>query len=157
MMTYIDEDDSEIDEKEYKKSQYPEFVPKSWKDCYKLPLHLDDYCVFAWDANGNMALSCFNLKYDEKGNYLLGEPERIKHIINVINGDCAPIFDSKWKLSDDESCAITYDGEKQFLVRGWGHLTGCGGLNLPEELAAKMQDEFINYILDKLNGKHETI
>lgn len=137
---------------EPKKKQYPEFVPKDWTECYKLPLHLDDYCVFAWDADGGMALSCFELKYDEKGNYLLGEPERIKHIIDVINGDCSSDFEPEWKLSD-EPCAITYKGERQFLVRGWGHLTGCGGLNLPGELAAKMQDEFINYILDKLNGK----
>ena len=137
---------------EPKKKQYPEFVPKDWTECYKLPLHLDDYCVFAWDADGGMALSCFELKYDEKGNYLLGEPERIKHIIDVINGDCSSDFEPEWKLSD-EPCAITYKGERQFLVRGWGHLTGCGGLNLPAELAAKMQDEFINYILDNLNGK----
>lgn len=142
---------SKIDES--KKKQYPEFVPKDWRECYKLPLHLDDYCIYAWDADGEMALSCFNLRYDENGNYLPGEQERIKHIIDVINGVCLSDFESEWKLSNDETCAITYKGEYQFLVRGWGHLTGCGGLNLPAELAAKMQDEFINYIIDKLNGK----
>lgn len=150
MMTQID---YEEDEKEYKKSQYPEFVPKNWTECYKLPLHVDKYCVYAFDADGGMALSSFNLKYDEKGNFLPGETERIKHIIDVINGDCSSDFEHEWKLSDDEPCEITYKGERQFLVRGWGHLTGCGGLNLPEELAVKMQDGFIDYILDKLNGK----
>lgn len=138
---------------EPKKKQYPEFVPKDWTECYKLPLHLDDYCVYAWDADGGMALSCFNLKYDEKGNYLHGETERIKHIIDVINGDCSSDFEHEWKLSDDEPCEITYKGERQFLVRGWGHLTGCGGLNLPVELASEMQDGFMNYILDRLNGR----
>lgn len=152
--TYIDwgDEEEEVVEKPEKK-QYPEFVPKDWTECYKLPLHLDDYCVYAWDADGGMALSCFNLKYDERGNYLPGEPEKIKHIIDVINGDCPSDFESEWKLSNDEPCSITYKGEDQFLVRGWGHLTGCGGLNLPVELASEMQDGFMNYILDRLNGR----
>lgn len=54
------------------------------------------------------------------------------------------LFDGKDRL---------YDGKFHFLVRGWGYLTGCGGLNLPKDLAAKMQDGFIEYILDRLNGK----
>lgn len=144
---------NEANTKELEKKQYPEFVPKNWTDCYKMPLHLDKYGVFAWDAEGNMALSDFNYKYDERGNFLPGEWERIKHIIDVINGNCPSDFNSEWKLSDIESCAINYNGEYQFLVRGWGHLTGCGGLNLPEDLAAKIQDEFIDYIINRLNGE----
>lgn len=143
------------DEKSEKKQhkQYPEFVPKDWSECYKLPLYLDDYCVYAWDAESGMALSSFNLKYDEEGNYLHGERERIKHIIDVINGDCSSDFEPEWDISNDDPCKITYKGKQQFLVRGWGHLTGCGGLNLPEKLASEMQDGFIDYILGRLNGK----
>lgn len=47
------------------KRQYPNSVPKNWTECYKLPLHLDDYCLYAWDVDGNMALSSFDLVYDE--------------------------------------------------------------------------------------------
>ena len=143
------------DEKSEKKQhkQYPNFVPKDWLECYKLPLYLDDYCVYAWDAENGMALSNFNLKYDEEENYLHGEQERIKHIIDVINGDCSSDFEPEWDISNDDPCKITYRGKQQFLVRGWGHLTGCGGLNLPEKLASEMQDGFIDYILDRLNGK----
>ena len=144
-------EDEMTEKKQYK--QYPEFVPKDWSECYKLPLHLDDYCVYAWDAENGMALSNFNLKYDEEGNYLHGEQERIKHIIDVINGDCSSDFEPEWDISNDEPCKITYKGKQQFLVRGWGHLTGCGGLNLPEKLASEMQDGFIDYILGRLNGK----
>ena len=147
-----DNADKQPEVEDFEKNQYPNFVPKDWTECYRLPLHLDDYCVFAWDADGGMALSSFQLKYDEEGNYLQGERERIKHIIDVINGDCSSDFESEWKLSDDP-CKITYKGEYQFLVRGWGHLIGCGALNLPTKLAGEMQDGFINYILDRLNGK----
>lgn len=145
--------DNEANTKELEKKQYPEFVPKNWKDCYKMPLHLDKYGVFAWDAEGNMALSGFKRKFDERGDYLPEERERIKHIIDVINGDCPSDFNPGWKLSDEERCAINYNGEYQFLVRGWGHLIGCGGLNLPGDLAAKIQDEFIDYIINRLNGE----
>lgn len=147
------DEDNETNAKEPEKKQYPEFVPKNWKDCYKMPLHLDKYGVFAWDVEGNMALSGFKRKFDERQIYLPEERERIKHIIDVINGDCPSDFNPGWKLSDEDRCAINYNGEYQFLVRGWGHLTGCGGLNLPGDLAAKIQDEFIDYIINRLNGK----
>lgn len=145
--------DSEANTKEFEKKQYLNFVPKVWTECYKLPLHLVLYGVYAFDADGSMALSCFNYKYDERGNYMAGERERIKHIIDVINGEKPSDFEPEWELDENETCQINYKGEFQFLVRGWGHLTGCGGLNLPEELAAEMQDGFINYILDRLNGR----
>lgn len=35
-------------------------------------------------------------------------------------------------------------------IRGWGHLTGCGALNLPSEKAAKIQDDFGEWIVKKL-------
>ena len=127
-------------------------VPSNWTECYRLPLHLDDYGSFAWDANGNMALSSFDLVYDENGDFAYGEKERINHIIDIINGECPTDYETKWTVGDDVT-EIYYKGKFQFLVRGWGYLTGCGGLNLPKDLAAKMQDGFIAYILNKLNGK----
>lgn len=136
------------------KRQYPNSVPNNWTECYTLPLHLDDYCLYAWDVDGNMALSAFNLVYDENGDFASGEKERINHIIDIINGKCPTDYEAKWTTGDDNTVEIYYDGKFQFLVRGWGYLTGCGGLNLPEDLAEKMQDGFIEYILDKLNGSN---
>ena len=136
--------------KTIRKRQYS--VPSSWTECYKLPLYLSDYCMYVWDADENMALSAFNLVYDENGDFAPGEKERINHIIDIINGECPTDYEAKWTAGDDVT-EIYYDGKFQFLVRGWGHLTGCGGLNLPKDLAAKMQDGFIAYILNKLNGK----
>ena len=37
------------------------------------------------------------------------------------------------------------------LIRGWGHLTGTGGLHLSESAAAKIQDDFGQYIVETLN------
>ena len=139
--------------KAIRKRQYPNFVPNNWTECYRLPLHLDDYGSYAWDVDGNMALSAFNLVYDEHGDLATGEEQRIAHIIDIINGECPTDYEAKWTTGDDVT-EIYYDGKFQFLVRGWGHLTGCGGLNLPEDLAEKIQDGFIEYILGKLNGSN---
>ena len=61
--------------KAIRKRQYPDFVPNNWTECYTLPLHSDDYCSYVWDANGNMALSSFDLVYDENDDVAFGEEE----------------------------------------------------------------------------------
>lgn len=61
--------------KAIRKRQYS--VPNNWTECYRLPLHLSDYCSYVWDANGNMALSSFDLVYDENGDFASGEKEII--------------------------------------------------------------------------------
>lgn len=40
------------------------------------------------------------------------------------------------------------------LIRGWGMLTGGGvcGFGLDQSEAEKIQDQFVDYILEKLNG-----
>lgn len=43
------------------------------------------------------------------------------------------------------------NGSKSCLVRGWGYLIGVGGLNLPADKAAKIQDDFGNWIIKTLN------
>lgn len=136
-----------------KNKQYTEFVPKDWTECYKLPLHLSDYGVFAFGIDNGRVLEFFYHKNDVSPR----EMERSKHIIDVINGVCLSYFEPEWKLSDDVPCRITYKGETQFSVRGWWYLIGRGGLNLPVKLAFDIQNGFINYIINQLNGnKNET-
>ena len=134
--------------------RYPDFVPEDWTDCYELPLHLDKYGSYAYDCHDTMSLSSFNYKYDDCGDYVEGEIERVEKIISIINGEIESDFDPDWSVDEDDDTIVDYKGNVQFAVRGWGHLTGSGhAMNLPEELAVKMQDGFIHYIVDKLNGK----
>jgi hypothetical protein len=44
---------------------------------------------------------------------------------------------------------------KLFRMRGWGMLTGVGGYNLDAEVAAQMQDDFMNYCIEMLNNGNE--
>ena len=53
------------------------------------------------------------------------------------------------KLFSGENEGTEY---KMFRIRGWGMLTGVGGYNLDPDFAANVQDDFMNYCIDRLNG-----
>lgn len=48
-----------------------------------------------------------------------------------------------------DGCELTIN-ECLIRIRGWGYLIRIGGLRLKPEEAAKVQDEFINYIVNKI-------
>lgn len=112
-----------------------------WKDIWKLPLVKFDYINYVHSSNGVTALSHFRDDYDNA---------IINKIVSIINGEINSDFLPEWKA---KGCEIFYRGEYAFCVRGWGHLIGIGGLHLPVDIAEKIQDGFISYILSRLNGE----
>jgi hypothetical protein len=55
-------------------------------------------------------------------------------------------------LRYDPKEAVIFQDDKVFLIlRGHGHLTGIGGLNLSETEAKKIQDNFAALIIQKLS------
>ena len=96
-------------------------VPSNWTECYKLPLHTDDeYCMYAWDADGHTALNFYNSLCDETVDFISGEKERINHIIDIINGECPTDYEAKWTVGDDvTTLVIGYNkGQKQEINIG---------------------------------------
>ena len=68
-----------------------------------------------------------------------------------INGeDVVLLSKHKFTASNNYPCIIECAGEPIICVRGWWML--CGSYKLPEEKAAKIQDEFRDFIIDRLNG-----
>ena len=114
-----------------------------WKDIWKLPLSKLDDIDYVNSSNGVLALSFF------RDEWTLDDTI-INKIVGIINGDIESDFLPEWQAN---GCDISYQGKYAFCVRGWGHLTGCGALHLPEDTAEKVQDGFISYILSRLNGK----
>ena len=53
----------------------------------------------------------------------------------------------------DESCTRIVDANGMWCldIRGWGHLTGGGALNLSQEVAMKLQDDFGKRVVRLLN------
>lgn len=69
-------------------------------------------------------------------------------IIDLLNGNGEKTVKKEVKYNKDGYVSI--DGINVMLLRGWGHLTGCGALNLPPEEAIEIQDDFGEWIVKKL-------
>lgn len=118
--------------------------PTKWEDVWELPLSKYEYVDYVDSSNGVLTLSHF------KDEWTFDEDDAaINKIVSIINGEMDSDFLPEWEA---DGCDILYQGAYAFCVRGWGYLTGTGGLNLPEGDAEKIQDEFISYILSRLNG-----
>jgi hypothetical protein len=112
--------------------------PMTWRSYYKLPLKLD--YGYAFSANNNMALTFFSHN---------DVPKNIQQsIVDRINGEVGGHF----AIPNLKVDGVDFkDGETDlFCVRGWGGLIGIGGLNLSEKKAAKIQDDFVEYITKQL-------
>ena len=123
-----------------------------WEDVYKLPIHSDDSKVYAFCENGTKALTfgfgeIFSDESDLVKRYDLRD-EFIERVVKCINGESGPI-EGVWSRTAN---VFEYNGHTAFIVRGWGYLIGIGGLHLPQEKAAEVQDGFCQYIEDKLTG-----
>lgn len=122
----------------------------TFKEAYKFPLELFHGLVFTSDHDK---------AFDFANRFHCANPlqlttESKEKIIAVINGDDRKL-NIKLELSyspEDGWIYAVHEGiKKQFiLIRGWGMLTGIGGLNLDDETASKLQDEFANHIVNVL-------
>lgn len=123
----------------------------NFKDYYLFPLQLN-FGVCHTD-DGERAFDFYSKYYSGDGYTVCKETKQ--EIIDIINGD-----DNK-KLDIHD---LTYDSSYVYAggiwlisIRGWGHLTGTGGLNLDTELASKIQDAFGEYILERLKASTNVI
>lgn len=123
-----------------------------WEDVWEMPLHLDCCDSYAYSQNDVMALT-----FEADTEYQIKNARRI---VAIINGKAKPNTGEEWVVRGVDFFTQDANYEEQaegwnyvFCVRGWGHLTGTGGLRLPEKGAARIQDDFIAYILKRLNGE----
>lgn len=52
---------------------------------------------------------------------------------------------------DSKNAEILDCGKPYIVIRGWGYLTGMGGLNLGPDKASEIQDEFAQWIIHTLS------
>ena len=110
-----------------------------FKEAYRFPLRVDEeYGVYVFTDNGKV---CFNNLYGNTDTAMAV----VGRLVDSINGDYPGIFDAR--LDDG---FIYVEGMKVFVVRGWGYLTGFGGLGLPAGEAARIQDEFAGHCVAQL-------
>lgn len=105
---------------------------------FKMPLQLDDMGMYVFDAEGKMCLQ-----------FITNISEEIKQaIVDKINGN--PTTVNTPEITYKETEYFAFD-ECIMLQRGWGYLTGTGSLNLKPEEAVKIQDDFAQFVIDKIN------
>lgn len=122
---------------------------RTFKDAFKFPLKFYHGMVFT--ADNNRAID-FAKKWHYPNGFFITESSA-REVIKLINGEDGRMqTDLKLKLED--GVIYTYvNGEPQefIIIRGWGHLTGTGGLNLRDDLAMQIQDDFAAHILKVLS------
>lgn len=111
----------------------------TWKEVFKLPFNLSVSGLYVYDDNGRIVMNIT----DNKDYALM--------ILNVLNGGEEHFRNSPFV--DNVLSIIDSKGEPVIIIRGWGYLTGIGGLNLSDSEALNIQDDLQSWILDKLNGK----
>ena len=120
----------------------------TFKEVYKFPLKVDDYCpIITWTADNQRAFDwCVDVS-----------PEKQQELIDMINGTKQHQF--KYKFCREDSYIFSenpiFKEEPVLSIRGWGYLTGVGGLHLASEEAIKIQDAFGDYIVEQLNKSIE--
>lgn len=119
-------------------SSFSDMVAATWSSVWQMPLHVDRECpTYAYSANGVMALT-----------FIDDDEDMMRRFVRVVNG----MEDGLPGVWTAEGCEIYRDGDLVCYVRGWGHLTGVGGLRLPRDMAATIQDGFVEFIIGRLNG-----
>jgi len=116
---------------------------ENFKKYFGFPLVHDDYASFiVWDSDDNRA---FDFIHDDEA-----DQSRIVSILNS-DSDNTPSISGEFRHEGGE---IFLDGHKLLMVRSWGRLTGTGGgLGLSAEKAIEIQDEFCDWIINKLKKK----
>jgi hypothetical protein len=108
-----------------------------WKDVFTPPFSLASGMIF--DAKGRISMNSYCKK------------EITLKILGKLNDEHKEKTIFPFNLSDGKD-EIVHDGRSILLIRGWGRLTGVGGLSLDSELAVKLQNEFADWVVQKLNS-----
>ena len=115
-------------------------IAKKWTDIWRSPFKYDHY-GYIWEGDNVMTFSVDDLT-EENDQWM---QEFCDNLVKALNGEvCMKYSDLQVK----DGCDL-YRGEELIgSFRGWGHLTG--GLKMKPEEAARVQDEMIEFVMDKI-------
>lgn len=116
---------------------------------FKLPLYTSGVYVFSQPNERKTSVTAFNwlMKISDSGK---------QKLLDKINGKTKEKFKSTYIKVGPKIFIVTEDKRTLplMLIRGWGMLTGNGvcGFGLDQKEAEKIQDQFVDYVLKRLNG-----
>lgn len=117
---------------------------KTFRHVYRHPFKATDLWVY--DANG-----IFMFEFSDEPPV---SQSFVNTLVDVINGKSVLTEEFTVHYDRDHTCIIDNNYDTVLIdIRGWGYLTGTGGLNLPEEEAINIQDTLAEYIVKQLNRR----
>ena len=121
-----------------------------WREYFKLPMQLiGGKCI---DSEGRMLFDFMSSWYNFDNKVIISK-EAQNRILECFNSD-KYLTNPELKFSfDKESCLVLLNGMPFILIRGWGYLTGTGGLNLSSEKAIEVQNSLGEYLAEQLNKR----
>lgn len=130
----------------------------NWKDVYKLPLFVEQACPFMIMTEDRQRAFDFAWPVWGRDSKWHNTTDELKHlIVDKLNGDSSIVIEDLYNFQYDGNGMIKAFSLKYrelgdvIMIRGWGHLTGIGGLHLTDKEACKIQDDFAKWICETLN------
>lgn len=114
-----------------------------WTDIWQKPFRYDHY-GYVWDKDNVMTFTVDNLT-PENDRWM---QEFCDNMAKALNGEECNEYSN---LHIEEGCNLYRGDELIGSFRGWGHLTG--GLKMDPDEAIVVQDEMINYVMNKISIK----
>ncbi len=108
-----------------------------WEDVYQLPLWYDDV-TYAFSKNNVMTLDFDDCVTNEQAKKIISLINRETECKGVVKANCISL------VAHIDNELIPFD------IRGWGYLRGK--LNLSIKKSERIQDDFIKYIINKIEG-----
>ena len=123
----------------------------NFKKIYLFPLKLDVFGDIVLTSDNDRAFDF----YEDMTEGYVASNQLQKAVVDCLNSDEYHLLieDTSFIYKDAIISIVAKNNSPQpfIIIRGWGHLTGTGGLRLSESQAKQIQDEFAHFIIDKLS------
>lgn len=120
----------------------------TFKDVYSFPLKLYSGCK-VFTSKDNMAFDfCFmHGIWSDNADEIILDNSAKELILETLNQGKQRI---QFENLTHENGFIRCNGKALIVIRGWGYLTGACGLNLSNQHATILQNDFANFIIKTL-------
>lgn len=112
---------------------------------YKQPFHKAKYGTWVYEGKNN------DFVFEFADEFPREDYEKVIFRLNALKKEDEPIPDYNL-VYDNKSGMIKNNGVDFIEIRGWGNLTGIGGYNFSGEKAAKIQDDFAEWLIERLTN-----
>ena len=117
---------------------------KTFRDVYSFPFELLEGSSWVDDNEGIFIFQFLNIS----------DILKVK-LLDVING-FEELTREDLTFSHENGIITSSNGIDVIRIRGWGYLTGSGGLNLSGEEASNIQDTLVDFIIERLNKRNQS-